>query len=150
MILLSKASSSFTDLGWSAQLFLVREFCKFTRYLALPVFICPMLCMEKYHVHPNTTHKNGVIQKLLANLAEGWKIYCHELGASFCPSMVHGVCGKRNVWFLHVWQVARRCWSGNAFAYETICQAMKENGTLRVTLPHQVLDENILEQAVKH
>lgn len=99
MILLSKASSSFTELGWSAQLFLVREFCKFTRYLALPVFICPMLCMEKYHVHPNTTHKNGVIQKLLANLAEGWKIYCHELGASFCPSMVHGVCGKRNVWF---------------------------------------------------
>ncbi|RLV99473.1 hypothetical protein DV515_00009757 [Chloebia gouldiae] len=46
--------------------------------------------------------------------------------------------------------VARRCWSGNAFAYETICQAMKENGTLRVTLPHKVLDENILEQAVKH
>ncbi|XP_068883625.1 urocanate hydratase isoform X1 [Aphelocoma coerulescens] len=46
--------------------------------------------------------------------------------------------------------VARRCWSGNAFAYETICQAMKENGTLRVTLPHKVVDENILEQAVKH
>uniref|UniRef100_A0A8C9MPZ3 Urocanate hydratase n=1 Tax=Serinus canaria TaxID=9135 RepID=A0A8C9MPZ3_SERCA len=46
--------------------------------------------------------------------------------------------------------VARRCWSGNAFAYETICQAMKENGTLRVTLPHKVLDENILEQAMKH
>uniref|UniRef100_A0A8C5IJP3 Urocanate hydratase n=1 Tax=Junco hyemalis TaxID=40217 RepID=A0A8C5IJP3_JUNHY len=45
--------------------------------------------------------------------------------------------------------VARRCWSGNAFAYETICQAMKENGSLRVTLPHQVLDENILEQALK-
>ncbi|KAJ7423883.1 Urocanate hydratase [Pitangus sulphuratus] len=46
--------------------------------------------------------------------------------------------------------VARRCWSGNAFAYETICQAMKENDTLRVTLPHKVVDENILEQAVKH
>ncbi|KAF4789441.1 Urocanate hydratase [Turdus rufiventris] len=46
--------------------------------------------------------------------------------------------------------VARRCWSGNAFAYETICQAMKENGKLRVTLPHKVVDENILEQAVKH
>uniref|UniRef100_A0A803W4M4 Urocanate hydratase n=1 Tax=Ficedula albicollis TaxID=59894 RepID=A0A803W4M4_FICAL len=45
--------------------------------------------------------------------------------------------------------VARRCWSGNAFAYETICQAMREDGTLRVTLPHKVVDENILEQAVK-
>lgn len=49
-----------------------------------------------------------------------------------------------------VWQVARRCWSGNDYAYETICQAMKENAMLKVTLPHKVVDENILEQAVKH
>ncbi|XP_075570805.1 urocanate hydratase [Pelecanus crispus] len=45
--------------------------------------------------------------------------------------------------------VARRCWSGNDYAYETICQAMKENDTLKVTLPHKVVDENILEQALK-
>ncbi|KFU90874.1 putative urocanate hydratase, partial [Chaetura pelagica] len=46
--------------------------------------------------------------------------------------------------------VARRCWSGNDYAYETICQAMKENATLKVTLPHKVVDENILDQALKH
>ncbi|KFW00188.1 Urocanate hydratase, partial [Eurypyga helias] len=46
--------------------------------------------------------------------------------------------------------VTRRCWSGNDYAYETICQAMKENISLKVTLPHKVVDENILEQAVKH
>ncbi|KFQ87318.1 Urocanate hydratase, partial [Phoenicopterus ruber ruber] len=46
--------------------------------------------------------------------------------------------------------VARRCWSGNDYAYETICQAMKENATLKVTLPHKVVDENMLEQALKH
>ncbi|OPJ72008.1 urocanate hydratase isoform B [Patagioenas fasciata monilis] len=46
--------------------------------------------------------------------------------------------------------VARRCWSGNDYAYETICQAMKENSALKVTLPHKVVDESILEQAMKH
>ncbi|XP_068763452.1 urocanate hydratase isoform X2 [Struthio camelus] len=45
--------------------------------------------------------------------------------------------------------VARRCWSGNDYAYETICQAMKENVTLKVTLPHKVADESILEQALQ-
>uniref|UniRef100_A0A7M4FKU2 Urocanate hydratase n=1 Tax=Crocodylus porosus TaxID=8502 RepID=A0A7M4FKU2_CROPO len=45
--------------------------------------------------------------------------------------------------------VARRCWSGNTYAYETICQAMDENGKLKVTLPH-VVDEGILEQALHH
>uniref|UniRef100_A0A8C6J3D5 Urocanate hydratase n=1 Tax=Melopsittacus undulatus TaxID=13146 RepID=A0A8C6J3D5_MELUD len=45
--------------------------------------------------------------------------------------------------------VARRCWSGNDYAYETICQAMKENATLKVTLPHKVVDESILEPAMK-
>lgn len=48
-----------------------------------------------------------------------------------------------------VWQVARRCWSGNDYAYETICQAMKENVTLKVTLPQKVADEDILEQALQ-
>uniref|UniRef100_A0A8B9MAQ1 Urocanate hydratase 1 n=1 Tax=Accipiter nisus TaxID=211598 RepID=A0A8B9MAQ1_9AVES len=46
--------------------------------------------------------------------------------------------------------VARRCWSGNDYAYEMICQTMKENAALKVTLPHKVVDENILEQALKH
>lgn len=86
-MLLSKASASFTELGWSAQLFLVREFCMFIRYLAPPVFICPMLRMEKYHVYPRTTLKNEVLQKSQNQKgnykpAEGRKIYCHELGAS--------------------------------------------------------------------
>uniref|UniRef100_A0A8B9BZJ9 Urocanate hydratase 1 n=1 Tax=Anser brachyrhynchus TaxID=132585 RepID=A0A8B9BZJ9_9AVES len=45
--------------------------------------------------------------------------------------------------------VARRCWSGNDYAYETICQAMKENVTLKVTLPQKVVDEDILEQALQ-
>lgn len=45
--------------------------------------------------------------------------------------------------------VARRCWSGNDYAYETICQAMKDNAALKVTLPQKVVDENILEQALK-
>uniref|UniRef100_U3J0A6 Urocanate hydratase n=1 Tax=Anas platyrhynchos platyrhynchos TaxID=8840 RepID=U3J0A6_ANAPP len=45
--------------------------------------------------------------------------------------------------------VARRCWSGNDYAYETICQAMKENVMLKVTLPQKVADEDILEQALQ-
>uniref|UniRef100_A0A8C2TWY1 urocanate hydratase n=1 Tax=Coturnix japonica TaxID=93934 RepID=A0A8C2TWY1_COTJA len=45
--------------------------------------------------------------------------------------------------------VARRCWSGNGYAYETICQAMRDNAALKVTLPQKVVDENILEQALR-
>ncbi|XP_025028684.1 urocanate hydratase-like [Python bivittatus] len=44
--------------------------------------------------------------------------------------------------------VARRCWSGNSNAYETICQAMDKDKTLKVTLPHKVIDDSILEQAL--
>ncbi|XP_058023804.1 urocanate hydratase [Ahaetulla prasina] len=44
--------------------------------------------------------------------------------------------------------VARRCWSGNSNAYETICQAMDKEKNLKVTLPHKVLDDSILEQAL--
>ncbi|XP_003217824.2 urocanate hydratase [Anolis carolinensis] len=44
--------------------------------------------------------------------------------------------------------VARRCWSGNKNAYETICQAMEKEEKLKVTLPHQVVNVNILEQAL--
>ncbi|XP_044307069.1 urocanate hydratase [Varanus komodoensis] len=44
--------------------------------------------------------------------------------------------------------VARRCWSGNNYAYETICRAMERDKKLMVTLPHQVTDDNILEQAL--
>lgn len=71
--------------------------------------------------------------------------------------------GRGEMWgntvaFLHlftftmfvIWQVARRCWSGNSNAYETICQAMEETGKLKVTLPHKVVDESILEQALHH
>ncbi|XP_044532027.1 urocanate hydratase [Gracilinanus agilis] len=45
--------------------------------------------------------------------------------------------------------VARRCWSGNKKAYEIICQTMEENPKLNVTLPYDVLDESILEKALR-
>uniref|UniRef100_A0A8C5ZHD9 Urocanate hydratase 1 n=1 Tax=Marmota marmota marmota TaxID=9994 RepID=A0A8C5ZHD9_MARMA len=45
--------------------------------------------------------------------------------------------------------VARRCWSGNPKAYEIICQTMRENDGLEVTLPHPVADEGILQQALR-
>lgn len=46
-------------------------------------------------------------------------------------------------------QVARRCWSGNPKAYEIICQTMQENSGLAVTLPHEVVDERVLQQALR-
>ncbi|XP_059505682.1 urocanate hydratase isoform X2 [Stegostoma tigrinum] len=45
--------------------------------------------------------------------------------------------------------VTRRCWSGNRRAYETICRTMKEHSGLRVTLPHSVEDEGILDRALQ-
>ncbi|XP_074260279.1 urocanate hydratase isoform X2 [Saimiri boliviensis] len=45
--------------------------------------------------------------------------------------------------------VARRCWSGNQKAYEIICQTMQENSGLVVTLPHDVGDERVLQQALQ-
>ncbi|XP_021121656.1 urocanate hydratase isoform X5 [Heterocephalus glaber] len=45
--------------------------------------------------------------------------------------------------------VARRCWSGNPKAYEIICQTMQENSGLVVTLPHDVTDECMLQQALQ-
>ncbi|XP_048346462.1 urocanate hydratase [Sphaerodactylus townsendi] len=44
--------------------------------------------------------------------------------------------------------VARRCWSGNDNAYETICQAMKKDKKLKVTLPHKIVNDNIIKQAL--
>lgn len=46
-------------------------------------------------------------------------------------------------------QVARRCWSGNSNAYETIQRAMEENGQLRVTMPFPVKDEHVLDRALQ-
>lgn len=45
--------------------------------------------------------------------------------------------------------VARRCWSGNQKAYEIICQTMQDNKGLVVTLPHEVADECMLQQALR-
>ncbi|XP_033823142.1 urocanate hydratase [Periophthalmus magnuspinnatus] len=45
--------------------------------------------------------------------------------------------------------VARRCWSGNSNAYETIERTMKENSLLQVTLPHSVNNEEVLDKALK-
>lgn len=46
-------------------------------------------------------------------------------------------------------QVARRCWSGNSNAYETIQRAMEDNGQLRVTMPFPVQDEHVLDRALQ-
>ena len=46
-------------------------------------------------------------------------------------------------------QVARRCWSGNSNAYETIQRTMEENGQLRVTMPFPVQDELLLDRALQ-
>lgn len=61
-----------------------------------------------------------------------------DLGAS-CHTILCTPC----------WQVARRCWSGNRKAYEIICQTMQENKGLVVTLPHEVADEHMLQQALR-
>ncbi|KAM5304703.1 urocanate hydratase isoform 2-T2 [Glossophaga mutica] len=44
--------------------------------------------------------------------------------------------------------VARRCWSGNQKAYEIICETMQENKGLVVTLPYEVADKHVLQQAL--
>ncbi|XP_060071022.1 urocanate hydratase-like [Ylistrum balloti] len=44
--------------------------------------------------------------------------------------------------------VARRCWSGNNRAQETICRIMDDNPKLKVTLPHHVEDKTILDKAL--
>lgn len=46
-------------------------------------------------------------------------------------------------------QVARRSWSGNSKAEETICRAMKEDSRLKVTIPHHVQDPSLLDRALK-
>ncbi|KAF6732959.1 Urocanate hydratase [Oryzias melastigma] len=45
--------------------------------------------------------------------------------------------------------VARRCWSGNVNAFETIQQTMKENEQLQVTMPFPVQDEQVLDRALQ-
>ncbi|XP_051997173.1 LOW QUALITY PROTEIN: urocanate hydratase [Xyrauchen texanus] len=45
--------------------------------------------------------------------------------------------------------VARRCWSGNSNAYETIQRTMEDQGHLRVTMPYPVQDEHILDRALQ-
>uniref|UniRef100_A0A3P8YMV2 Urocanate hydratase n=2 Tax=Esox lucius TaxID=8010 RepID=A0A3P8YMV2_ESOLU len=45
--------------------------------------------------------------------------------------------------------VARRCWSGNSNAYETIQRTMKEQRQLRVTMPFPVQDEHVLDRALQ-
>uniref|UniRef100_A0AAR2LFW2 urocanate hydratase n=1 Tax=Pygocentrus nattereri TaxID=42514 RepID=A0AAR2LFW2_PYGNA len=46
--------------------------------------------------------------------------------------------------------VARRCWSGNSNAYETIQLTMEDQPHLRVTMPYHVQDEHILYNALLH
>ncbi|CAH2312062.1 urocanate hydratase [Pelobates cultripes] len=44
--------------------------------------------------------------------------------------------------------VARRCWSGNSNAYDTIVRTMEEDENLSVTLPHTVKNKDLLEKAL--
>ncbi|KAI5109487.1 urocanate hydratase [Silurus meridionalis] len=44
--------------------------------------------------------------------------------------------------------VARRCWSGNSNAFETIQLTMEVQKELRVTMPHHVQDERLLERVL--
>lgn len=44
--------------------------------------------------------------------------------------------------------VARRCWSGSVHAKHAICKAMEENGLLKVTIPNQVEDVTLLDNAL--
>ncbi|XP_056315094.1 urocanate hydratase [Danio aesculapii] len=45
--------------------------------------------------------------------------------------------------------VARRCWSGNANAYETIQRTMEDQQQLIVTMPFPVEEEHILDRALQ-
>uniref|UniRef100_A0AAY4C146 urocanate hydratase n=1 Tax=Denticeps clupeoides TaxID=299321 RepID=A0AAY4C146_9TELE len=45
--------------------------------------------------------------------------------------------------------VARRCWSGNSFASETIQRTMEDQRQLRVTMPFPVQDEQVLDRALQ-
>ena len=45
-------------------------------------------------------------------------------------------------------QVARRSWSGNTNARETICRAMEDNPKLKVTVPNQVEDQSLINRAL--
>ncbi|XP_056380882.1 urocanate hydratase isoform X2 [Hyla sarda] len=44
--------------------------------------------------------------------------------------------------------VARRCWSGNRNAYNTIISTMEEDRRLRVTLPYEIKDKSVLDVAL--
>lgn len=60
-----------------------------------------------------------------------------------------GTCGLGRAWHRGhtppAPQVARRCWSGSPTAYEVICQTMREDSSVMVTLPHAVADEAVLQ-----
>lgn len=45
--------------------------------------------------------------------------------------------------------VARRCWSGNRNAYDTIISTMEEDRSLRVTLPYEIKDKSVLDVALQ-
>ncbi|XP_046357872.2 urocanate hydratase-like [Haliotis rufescens] len=44
--------------------------------------------------------------------------------------------------------VARRCWSGNSRAEETICRAMESDPKLKVTIPYHVKNPNVIDKAI--
>ncbi|XP_065910338.1 urocanate hydratase-like [Dysidea avara] len=44
--------------------------------------------------------------------------------------------------------LARRSWSGHPWAQQTICAAMATNPQLKVTVPHHVKDQSVIEEAI--
>lgn len=48
-----------------------------------------------------------------------------------------------------IFQVARRCWTGNEKAEHAICRAMEDNPKLKITKPNQVKDPSLLKRAFK-
>lgn len=67
----------------------------------------------------------------------------------------NGVARRFGIPLKMTWRLEKLCcflnsrsWSGNENAKKTIYRAMCDNGKLRVTMPHAVLDDAILETAL--
>jgi len=62
------------------------------------------------------------------------------------------VCERKAIGMLN-WDVsngvARRAWTGNQNALDTIKKAMDQEEKLVVTMPQQVQDENLIERSLK-
>ena len=46
-------------------------------------------------------------------------------------------------------QLSRRSWSGHPLAKETVCAAMAAQPKLRVTIPHEVTNIDLIDQVLQ-